>query len=151
MKLTPQLLLSVYLTVYVSVAPAQTSVRNVPIYRCGADGRDLRDSPCPAQQRASASQLSFDQPSAGQAEASKQNATADARRADAMEKARLKQEAEARRYNSKAAGIDGLKTVGPVASAPAAKPPASTHSPKPPKHPNPPKSPKPPKTAAEVG
>ncbi|MCV2366560.1 hypothetical protein [Roseateles oligotrophus] len=147
MKLAPWFFLPVLITTYVDAALAQTKTQTISIYRCGADGRDLRDSPCPAHLPASDSQLIFDQPSAGQAQASKEIAAADAKRADAMQKARLKQEAEARHLNGKVAGIDGLKTSGQAASAPTAKPPVTTQSPKPPKPPKPPKSPKHPKAA----
>jgi hypothetical protein len=142
MKLAPCLLLTAVITAYVGAAMAQTKTRTIPVYRCGADGRDLRDSPCPAHLPASETQLIFDQPSAGQAQANKEIVEADAKRAEAMQKARLRQEAEARRLNGQVAGIDGLKTSGQAASAPTAKPPVTTQSPKHPKPPKPPKSPK---------
>ena len=151
MKLRGLLLLPVLITAYVGASLAQTKTQTIPIYRCGADGRDLRDSPCPARSGASSSQLMFDQPSASQVQASKEMAAADAKRADAMEKARLKQEDEASRRKHSVVGIDGLKTAGQPASAPQAKPPASTQSPKPPKPPKAPKSPKPPKTGTAAG
>ncbi|WP_310383295.1 hypothetical protein [Roseateles sp.] len=152
MKLAPLLLLAAVLTAYVGAAAAQSKTRTIPIYRCGPDGRDLRDSPCPANAGASASQLLFDQPSAGQAQASKDMVAADTKRANDLERARLKKEAEADRRNNKVVGIDGLKPLGPTpaaASAAKAQAPASAKSPKPPK---PPKHPKPPtKTATQAG
>jgi hypothetical protein len=149
MRIATVLIVTVVLTAYVSAAAAQTQTRSVAIYRCGADGRELRDSPCPNTLSASAAQLAFDQPSIGQARASKDNAAADAKRADAMEQERLKQEAQALRRNRGVAGIDGLKPIGAAPAASAAK------SPKPPKAPKTPKSPsKPPKLikpAADAG
>lgn len=146
--LLPRLIVTVVLTAYVSAAAAQTQTRSIPIYRCGADGRDLRDSPCPDKPGASATQLGFDQPSAAQARATKEIAAADAKRADTMEKERLKHEAQALRRNSGVAGIDGLKLIvaAPAASAAKAQAPSAAKSPKSPTAPKTPKSPsKPPK------
>jgi hypothetical protein len=154
MKLAPLLLLTVVITAYVGAAAAQSKTRTIPIYRCGPDGRDLRDSPCPALPAGSASQLLFDQPSAGQIQASKDIVAADIKRANALEKDRLKKEAEAGRNNSQVVGIDGLKPTWPApaaASAAKVQAPVSAKSPKPPKRPKPPTSPKPSKTAAEAG
>ncbi|MCH8855021.1 MAG: hypothetical protein IIA03_01965, partial [Proteobacteria bacterium] len=38
-----------------AMASAQTQPRQTPLYRCGPDGRDLRDSPCPSGPSASGS------------------------------------------------------------------------------------------------
>lgn len=149
MKRAPLLLLTVVITAYVSASTAQTQTRQVKVYRCGADGRELRDSPCPAKPGAGATELTFDQPSAGQARASKDIAAADARRADALEQERLKQEAQALRRNSGVAGIDGLKPLGAAPAASAAKPPKSPSAPKKPKSPA--KPPKPFKPAPDAG
>ncbi len=155
MKLAPLLLLTVVLTAYVSAAAAQTQTRQVKVYRCGADGRDLRDSPCPNKPGASATELAFDQPSAGQARANQENTAADARRADALEKERLKHEAQALRRSSHGpAGIDGLKLIvaTPAASAAKAQTPSSAKSPTAPKKPkSPSKPPKPIKPAPDGG
>ncbi|MBT9495299.1 MAG: hypothetical protein IV107_23755, partial [Paucibacter sp.] len=100
---------------------------------------------------ASPSELSFDQPSAGQARASKEVAAADAKRADTLEKQRLKQEAlSLSRSSHGPAGIDGLKLIGvaPAASASKAQTPSSAKSPK---APNTPKKPKPPTTTPKAG
>lgn len=116
-----------------SGAPAQTQTQRMTIYRCGADGRDLRDSPCPVALKASAVQIEFDQPSEAQRRAMRNQAMAEARQARAMERQRHQDEAQARRNASRAVGIDGL-------AVPAAAQPAS--APKPVKPPTPPKAPK---------
>ncbi|MFY7863285.1 hypothetical protein [Roseateles sp.] len=112
---------------------AQTQTRTSTLYRCGPDGRDLRDSPCPSSLRASESTVQYDQPSAAQTQAAKQQAAAELKRALAMEKARLKQEAEARRHLSSPTGIDGLKPIPAVIPASAPKATNSAKPPKPPK------------------
>ena len=102
-------------------AAAQTQTRTATIYRCGPDGRDMRDSPCPASQKASATQLEFDHPSAAQTKAAREQAIAEAKRAHEMEAQRRKDEAEARKHASRAVGINGLATAASVprpASAP---------------------------------
>jgi hypothetical protein len=117
-------------------AAAQTQTRTATIYRCGPDGRDLRDSPCPASLKASATRLEFDHPSAAQAKAAREQAVAEAKRAQEMEAQRLRDEAVARQHQAaRAGGINGL-------ARPAAAKPASA-----PMQPVPPKSPKKPKLA----
>ena len=109
MKTAPTLLLlTAALWTVASTALAQTQTRSTTIYRCGADGRDLRDSPCPNQPMIAASQLQFDAPSAGQSSAAAEQTAADARRAQAMEQTRLQQEAQASRHAATATGINGL-------------------------------------------
>jgi hypothetical protein len=86
--------------------------REATIYRCGPDGRDLRDSPCPgAAAASSAHQVEFHQPSDAQTKAARAQAASEAKRADQMQQQRLKREAEeARRHSDAATGIDGLAT-----------------------------------------
>lgn len=102
-------------------AAPQTETRTAPLYRCGPEGRDLRDSPCPGQARAEPGSVAFDQPGLAQTRAASEQAKAEARRADALERERLKSEAQARRSNSHASGIDGLAGARqPAAAASAA-------------------------------
>ena len=135
-------LLGCCLTVLITLlgsAAAQTQTRTATIYRCGLDGRDLRDSPCPASQKASATQLEFDHPSAAQTKAAREQAIAEAKRGHEMEAQRRKDEAEARQHASRAVGINGLATP---ASAP-----KQAQAPVPPKAPKAPKLAKPHKPA----
>lgn len=102
-------------------AQAQTQNKTTGLYRCGPDGRELRDSPCPGKPNIAPSPLSYDQPQAAQAQAAKAQAQQQARQADQMEQARLRQEAIDLQRNAKPAGIDGLKGIAqaePAASAP---------------------------------
>jgi len=120
----------------VGSAAAQTETRTATVFRCGADGRELRDSPCPNNPKSSGSRVEFDQPSAAQTRAASERAIADAKRAHALEGKRLQDEAEARRRAAQAVGINGL--AGPSAAAKPANAP---------KQPLPPKAPKAPKLA----
>ncbi|MDN3922389.1 hypothetical protein [Roseateles violae] len=100
-------------------AIAQTQTRSATIYRCGPDGRDLRDSPCPGSAKASgaAQQIEYQQPSAADAKAARSQAAAEAKRAGQMEQQRKQREAEETRKRADAAtGIDGRNLP---ASAPA--------------------------------
>nr|WP_295081884.1 hypothetical protein [uncultured Roseateles sp.] len=102
-------------------AQAQTQSKTTGLYRCGPEGRELRDSPCPGKPDIAPSPLSYDQPQAAQAQAAKAQAQQQARQADQMEQARLRQEAVDLQRNAKPAGIDGLKGIAqaePGASAP---------------------------------
>ncbi len=123
-------------TALVGSAAAQTEARTATVYRCGADGRELRDSPCPNNPAANGSRLEFDQPSAAQTRAASERAIAEAKRAHALEGKRHQDEAEARSRASHAVGINGL--AGPAAAAKTASAP---------KQPLPPKAPKAPKLA----
>lgn len=122
---------------------AQTQPRSSTVYRCGPDGRDLRDSPCPSSLRASEMTVEYDQPSAAQAQAAKDRAAADFKRAQALEKTRLKHEAEARKHLSTPTGIDGLKPIPGVIAASAPKPAQAPKPPKAPQAPKPAKKPEP--------
>jgi len=119
-------------------AAAQTEARTATVYRCGADGRELRDSPCPNNPKSSGSQVEFDHPSAAQTRAASERAVSEAKRANALENKRNQDEAEARRRASPAVGINGLA----VPNA-AAKPAGSLKQPLPPKAPTAPKLAKP--------
>jgi len=94
---------------------AQTETRTATVYRCGKDGRDLRDFPCPEASRAS--QVQFDQPSSADAQATRARSAADAKLAAQMEQDRLKKEAEARRQSATALRI-GPPPPADAASAP---------------------------------
>lgn len=134
MKLAPLACLAVVLTAtFIGSATAQTQTRTATVYRCGADGRDLRDSPCPANPKADGTQVEFDQPSAAQTRAASERSIADAKRAHALEGKRHQDEAEARRRASNAVGINGL--AGPASATGQALPPKAPYSPKPPKAP----------------
>lgn len=137
MKLALLACCSVVLTAtLIGSAAAQTEARTATLYRCGADGRELRDSPCPNSPKASGTQIEFDHPSAAQTRAASERAIADAKRAHALEDKRHRDEAEAQRRASHAVGINGL-----AVPAAAAKPASA------PKQPVPPKAPKAPKLA----
>ncbi|MEL4179717.1 hypothetical protein [Roseateles sp. PN1] len=102
-------------------AQAQTQIKTTGLYRCGPEGRELRDSPCPGKPDTAPSPLSYDQPQAAQTQAAKAQAQQQARQADQMEQARLRQEAQDLQRNANPAGIDGLKGIAqaePTASAP---------------------------------
>ena len=138
---TALLLLTAALWTLGNTASAQTQTRSATIYRCGADGRDLRDSPCPNQPMISASQLEFDAPSAGQSRAAAEQTAADTHRAQAMEQTRLQQEAQASRHAATATGINGLAGTQRDDQAKAGKQPASSKPLKAPKAPKIPKAP----------
>ena len=120
----------------VSSAAAQTEARSATVYRCGADGRELRDSPCPSGRKASGTLVEFDHPSAAQSRAASERAIGDAKRAHLLESKRKQDEADARRHAATAVGINGL--AGPTAAKPASAP----NQPLPPKTPKTPKAPK---------
>jgi hypothetical protein len=65
---------------------AQTQVRRAQVYRCGPDGRDLRDSPCPGG--AAPAGVDYDEPSAADSRAARDRHLADAKQAAAMAAAR---------------------------------------------------------------
>lgn len=95
---------------------AQTQVRSAQVYRCGPEGRDLRDSPCPGS--GAASSVEFDQPSAADSKAARDRHLADAKRAAALAQARRASEAEARHQRAQAVGLQGPPPVAQPASAP---------------------------------
>ena len=69
MNVAPVLLLSSFFITASFSAQAQTETRSATIYRCGPDGRELRDHPCPAGTQAKAEQVNFAQPSSSPAPA----------------------------------------------------------------------------------
>ncbi len=113
MKLLPLLLaLCVVLP-----ADAQTQQRRAQVYRCGPDGRDLRDSPCPSGTGAAAN-VSYDEPSAADSKAARERHLADAKHAAALASARRASEAEARRMRSQHVGLQTLPPPAAAASSP---------------------------------
>ncbi|MCE4537899.1 hypothetical protein LXT12_11635 [Pelomonas sp. P7] len=103
-------------------ALAQTQVRRAQVYRCGTDGRDLRDSPCPAGPQASGT-VDYDQPSSADSRAARERHLAEARQASALAAARRASEAEARHQRSLAVGLQSLPPPAQAASSPAFPPP----------------------------
>lgn len=111
-------------------AAAQTETRSAQIWRCGPEGRELRDAPCPEAAQRPGQRLDYEQPSAAQRGEARQVAERDARLARQLERERLAREAQAPRA---AAGIHGRgRPPEPAASAPAAKTakPPKAHKPK---------------------
>lgn len=116
-------------------ALAQTQVRRAQVYRCGPDGRDLRDSPCP-NGPASSSAVDYDQPSAADSKAARDRQLAQAKQAAALASARRASEAEARHQRSQAVGLQTLPPPPQAASSPQVitlKPPKTAKPHKPPK------------------
>jgi hypothetical protein len=97
-------------------AAAQTQVRSAQIYRCGPEGRDLRDSPCP--NAAAAASVDFDAPSSADSQAARSRHLSEAKQAAALEKARRQREAEARQQRAAAVGLQTLPAPAQAASGP---------------------------------
>lgn len=113
MKLLPLLLaLCVVLP-----AAAQTQQRRAQVYRCGPDGRDLRDSPCPGGSGAAAN-VSYDEPSAADSKAARDRHLTDAKHAAALAASRRASEAEARRMRSQHVGLQTLPAPVAAPSSP---------------------------------
>ena len=126
-------------------APAQTQTRQAEVFRCGPDGRDLRDSPCPVANPTSptspvgpsaSTSIRYDQPSDADSRAARQRHLAEASQASALAAARRASEAQARRQPSPAVALQALPPPARAASSPATvqlKPPktARPHRPKP--------------------
>jgi hypothetical protein len=111
-------------------AAAQTETRSTQIWRCGPEGRELRDAPCPEATQRPGQRLDYEQPSAAQRSEARQVAERDARLARQLERERLAREAQAPRG---AAGIHGRgRPPELAASAPTGK---TAKAPKPPKPP----------------
>lgn len=100
---------------------AQTQVRRAQVYRCGPDGRDLRDSPCPGG--TAASSVNYDEPSNADSRAARERHLAEARQAGALAASRRASEAEARHQRSLAVGLQQLPPPAQAASSPAFPPP----------------------------
>ena len=112
---------------------AQTEVRRTQVYRCGPEGRELRDSPCP-NDKGSGSAVDYDQPSAADSKAARQRHIAESKQAVALASARRASEAEARRMNGQATVISTLPPPARTASGPQVvqiKPPKTTKPTKP--------------------
>ena len=99
-------------------AGAQTQPRSAQVYRCGPDGRDLRDSPGPGSRRDAGSTVSYDEPSAADSRAARERHMSEARQAAALAQARRASEAEARRMRSQAIGLQTLPPPPQAASGP---------------------------------
>jgi len=101
-------------------AAAETERRSAQVYRCGPEGRDLRDAPCADQ--GAARPVEYDQPSAAQQREARERARLDARQADALQRERQREEAQ---RPPGAIGIHGRGRPEPAAqpaSAAAQKP-----------------------------
>jgi hypothetical protein len=98
-------------------APAQTEVRRAQVYRCGPDGRDLRDSPCPGG--AEAGRVDYDQPSNADSQAARQRHLADSKQAAALAASRRASEAEARHQKAILIGVQAAPAPAKAASSPA--------------------------------
>ena len=83
----------------------QSQTRSAQVYRCGPEGRDLRDSPCPNAPGTAASAVTYDQPSDADSRAARTRHLAEAREAGALAQARRASEAEARQQRSRAVGL----------------------------------------------
>jgi hypothetical protein len=119
-------------------ALAQTQVRRAQVYRCGPDGRELRDSPCP-DGTAAGSSVDYDQPSDADSRAARNRHLAEAKQAAALAAARRASEAEARRQRSQHVGLQTLPPPPQPASGPQVV------------HLKPPKTAKPKKPATNAG
>lgn len=109
---------------------AQTVQRQAQVYRCGPDGRDLRDSPCAGPGAASGpSPVIYDEPSAADRRAAREQHLADARQVAALAAERRATEAQARQQRALRLGSAPAAPVAPTAPASAATP----HTAKPPK------------------
>ena len=107
--------LAIALAMACGTAAAQTEKRATQLYRCGPEGRDLRDAPCP--DKGAAQQVEYDQPSAAQQRETRERSRREAREADALERERLRREAQ---NPGGAIGIRGAGTPpAQAASAPA--------------------------------
>jgi hypothetical protein len=110
-------------------APAQTVQRQTQLYRCGPDGRDLRDAPCPgAPAASSAVAITYDEPSRADRQAARARHQADAREAAALAASRRASEAQARQQTALRLGA---AAPPPPPARPASS--AAAHTAKPPK------------------
>lgn len=119
---------------------AQTETRSTGVYRCGPEGRDLRDSPCPDGKPGTRQAVAYEQPASAVQREALQRQRSDAKRARELERERQRFEASAPRGGP--IGIDGLARPEPVlGSKPDRDKPLQTQKPKT-------KKPKPPKSSA---
>jgi hypothetical protein len=93
---------------------AQTQVRRAQVYRCGPDGRDLRDSPCPGAVPPAG--VDYDEPSAADSRAARDRHLADAKQAAALAATRRASEAEARRQKASHIGLQAAAPAQPASS-----------------------------------
>lgn len=121
----------------IASSEAQTVQRQAQVWRCGLDGRDLRDAPCPGSPAAST--VNFDEPSAADRRAAHERSRTEAREAEALASARRASEAQARQQRA--------LILGSPAGTPAPRPTPAASAPKSP-HPKPPKLARPHKPAA---
>ena len=98
-------------------AVAQTQVRRTQVYRCGPDGRELRDSPCPGG-KAAGDSVDYDQPSEADSRAARARHLAEAKQAGALAAARRASEAEGRRTRATHIGLQPAVAPAQPASAP---------------------------------
>jgi len=131
------------LCLMMTASQAQTQTRSATVYRCGPDGRELRDAPCSADPSASRASVGYDEPTSAQRDAAAKRARTEGRSADVLEAARLKREADERKHAPGAIAING-RGLPPAPAASTAKAGDKQH-PKPPKAPSPPKAPRAPK------
>ncbi|MDN3545191.1 hypothetical protein QWZ02_12100 [Kinneretia asaccharophila] len=113
-----------------SLSAAQTQRQSTTLWRCGPEGRELRDAPCPEALHQPGRRLDYDQPLAAQRSEARRTAERDARLARQLEKER--RELETRPPGSVAAihGRAGPAAPAPAASKPAAQPVFSSKPPK---------------------
>ncbi|MCE4557044.1 hypothetical protein [Pelomonas cellulosilytica] len=93
-------------------AVAQTQVRQAHVYRCGPEGRDLRDSPCPGDNSGSSS-IAVDEPGAADTRAARDRHLSEAKQAAAVAAARRASDAEARHQRSQHVGLQTLPPPTP--------------------------------------
>lgn len=141
-------------------APSPTQAPGAALYRCGPQGQDLRDSPCPDDPHRPGGALPRDTVSPADAAAARRRVAAESRATEASRKARERQEAARPRVG--AAGIDGRlvkpqDAKRPTPSDPKKRKPKDPKKPKPapkpkpePKSPKLPEVPKPPKPATSA-
>lgn len=118
---------------------AQTETRSTGVYRCGPEGRDLRDSPCPDGKPGTHRAVAYEQPASAAQREALQRQRSDAKRARELERERQRFEASAPQGGP--IGIDGLARPESVLGKPEGDKPLSTKKPKT-------KKPKPPKSSA---
>lgn len=124
------------------IAPsqAQTVQRQAQVYRCGPDGRDLRDAPCP--DGSGASTVRFDEPSPADRAAARERSRTEAREAEALASARRASDNQARQQRALILGPTPPHAPAStsVPPPPHAKPPKLARPHKPPSPPSPPKA-----------
>jgi hypothetical protein len=131
----------------ITPSQAQTVQRQAQVWRCGPDGRDLRDAPCPGA--GAASSVTFDDPSPADRRAAQERHRADARAAAELASDRRASDAQARRQRALILGPLGMPAPQPTSSPAAASAPSLPHA-KPPPLARPHKPAAPPKTNASA-